>query len=114
VPLLPPLFFLSVTPLFYLVLYILDIPTSSASDSGFFFPSTSDSSSSVELNTDFNDGGVSPLSFSSLFFPSYSLLKNSNPFLLINMNAILHTLPTQLGCVIFSLMHVPINIPSMR
>ncbi|GMI04254.1 hypothetical protein TrRE_jg5009 [Triparma retinervis] len=114
-PLLPPLFFLSVTPLFYLTLYLLSIDLSTARASGFFFPETTPTSPPPGSPSPyFNDGGVPPTSFSSLFFPSYSLLQTpTNPFSLIDLNALFRTMPTQVGCVLFSLMHVPINIPSM-
>ena len=111
-PLFPPLYFLSVTPLFYLGLYVLGVTVSSAKEMGFFFPASSGGDDPSSAG--FFDGGVDPNSISAIFFPSYSFASGShNPFALINWAAVANTLPVQVGCVIFSLMHVPINIPSM-
>jgi len=83
--LLPPLFFLSLTPLFYLTTKSLGLSPPPC----YFFPTTSTV-----------DAAPSPL------YPTYGLS-------LLNFPALLATIPTQISCVIFSLMHAPINIPSM-
>ncbi|GMH62705.1 hypothetical protein TL16_g03534 [Triparma laevis f. inornata] len=113
-PLLPPLFFLSITPCFYIFLWLFNIKVSRVKQLGFLFPPTDGDTTTQDTSSTFEDGGVDPSSFAAIFFPSYSFAQNlSDPFALVSWSAIAKTLPVQLGCVVFSLMHVPINIPSM-
>jgi SulP family sulfate permease len=91
--LLPPLFFLSLTPLFYAAILMFDIDFQTLHGNGWMFPT----------NTSSDDPMSNPL---AIFFPTYGLHN-------ISISAILSTLPVQISCVIFSLMHAPINIPSM-
>ena len=91
--LLPPFFFLSLTPLFYVAIEVFGLSFAALNSSGWMFPSSEDPT----------DPTNSP---AAVFFPSYGL---SN----ISWTALLSTLPVQISCAVFSLMHAPINIPSM-
>lgn len=86
-PLFPPLYFVSIPPLFYLGLCISGISMESAREHGWFF------SRAPEM-------------------PFYTLWEQYDVSLIA-----WHVIPKQLGTIIgltfFSLMHVPINIPSL-
>jgi SulP family sulfate permease len=112
--LLPPIFFLSLTPLFHLAILALKVDRGQMGEEGWMFPDS----------TDPTDPTSSP---AAVFFPSWG---GDN----ISWKAVLATFPTQVrvlsgssaekvvltqypstqvSCVVFSLMHAPINIPSM-
>lgn len=85
---LPPFFFISIPPVFYGALYLLRIPVSTAHEGGWFF-----------------ERGPAV----------------KNPFLMwelmdvrtVQWSVVAESLPTIIALTIFSLMHVPINIPSL-
>ncbi|RMX66306.1 hypothetical protein DD238_003743 [Peronospora effusa] len=86
-PLFPPLFFVSIPPLFYVVLLLLGISTDSAREHGWFF----DRAPNVAFYTLWEQYDFSRVAW--------------------------HVIPRQFGTIVgltfFSLMHVPINIPSL-
>jgi sulfate permease, SulP family len=86
-PLLPPFFFISIPPVFYLALLILEIPVSQARANGWFFEAAEN---------------VNPM----LMWELMDVRK-------VDWTAVASTIPTILALTIFSLMHVPINIPSL-
>lgn len=86
-PLFPPLFFVSILPLFYVVLLVLGISTDTARASGWFF------------------SRAPHVAFSSLW--------EHYDFSLVAWHVIPKQLGTIIGLTFFSLMHVPINIPSL-
>uniref|UniRef100_A0AAV1T700 Sulfate transporter n=1 Tax=Peronospora matthiolae TaxID=2874970 RepID=A0AAV1T700_9STRA len=86
-PLFPPLFFVSIPPLFYVVLLLLGISTDTAREHGWFF----DRAPNV---------------------PFYSLWEQYD-FSLVVWHVIPKHFGTIVGLTFFSLMHVPINIPSL-
>jgi len=96
--LLSPIFFCLITPCFYTALWILKIPVSESKDAGYFFPSLSDhDESGVFLNSNFGT--------------PWDLWKVID-FSSVSWKAILDSFPTMIALVLFSLIHVPINIPA--
>jgi len=96
--LLSPIFFCIITPAFYLILWILNIPISESKDAGYFFPTLDDS----------GDSGV-PVD--AKFGTPWDLWKVID-FSTVSWAAILESFPTMVALVLFSLIHVPINIPA--
>uniref|UniRef100_H3HAS3 Sulfate Permease (SulP) Family n=3 Tax=Phytophthora ramorum TaxID=164328 RepID=H3HAS3_PHYRM len=86
-PLFPPLFFVSIPPLFYVLLLLLGISSETAREHGWFF----DRAPHV---------------------PFYSMWEQYD-FSLVAWHVIPKQLGTIIGLTFFSLMHVPINIPSL-
>jgi SulP family sulfate permease len=87
-PMLPPLYFISIPFIVYAVIYITRIPLSVARAQGWFFS---------EVST-----GASP-------FLMWELIDVSK----VNWASVGKSIPTVLALSVFSLMHVPINIPSL-
>jgi sulfate permease, SulP family len=87
-PLLAPFFFVSIPFIFYAILVITRTPIATAHQMGWFFQGVS--------------GKVDPL-----------LIWELIDFRLVNWMSILKSMPTIIALTIFSLMHVPINIPSL-
>jgi len=96
--LLSPIFFCMITPCFYLTLWISKIPISESKNAGYFFPSMS-------------NFGESDLSSDVKFGTPWDLWKVIN-FSSVSWVAILDSFPTMVALVLFSLIHVPINIPA--
>jgi SulP family sulfate permease len=94
VPLLSPIFFLSITPCFFLALRILDVSVDAARDAGYFFPLVAAAAGS---------------SSSSNTYDLFTTIR----FGLCDWTAVEDCLPTIVGLTVFSVMHVPINIPSL-
>ncbi|KAG7396206.1 hypothetical protein PHYBOEH_002647 [Phytophthora boehmeriae] len=86
-PLFPPLYFVSIPPLFYIVLLVFGISPETARENGWFF----DRAPHV---------------------PFYSLWEQYD-FSLVAWELIPKQFGTIVGLTFFSLMHVPINIPSL-
>lgn len=86
-PILPPFYFICIPPMFYIGLYLFDISTSQAHKDGWFFESTED---------------VNPL-----------LLWQLMDIRAVDWTIVLSSIPTVMALTIFSIMHVPINIPSL-
>ena len=86
-----PFFFLSIPFCFYTILSLFSVPIESARQFGWFFPQPVDSSSASQ-----------PLLM-------WQLLDLS----VIDWYALFLSLPTMLALVVFSLSHVPINVPSL-
>ena len=87
-PLLAPFFFVSIPFIFYILLFITRTPIARAHDMGWFFQGVI--------------GKTDP-------FLIWDLINFHN----INWTSILKSAPTIIALTIFSLMHVPINIPSL-
>eukprot|EP01041_Mallomonas_annulata_P003001 gene3001-5879_t len=85
--LLPPFYFVSITPIFYIILLLCRIDFSIAHDMGWFFP--------TQQSADF------------------WLIWDLIDFRSINWSTIGQLTPTIISLTVFSLMHVPINIPSL-
>uniref|UniRef100_K3XAZ1 STAS domain-containing protein n=1 Tax=Globisporangium ultimum (strain ATCC 200006 / CBS 805.95 / DAOM BR144) TaxID=431595 RepID=K3XAZ1_GLOUD len=86
-PLFPPLFFVSIPPLFYVALLVLGISPDIAREHGWFF----DRAPNVEFYT----------------------IWEQFDFTLVDWGVIPKQTGTIVGLTVFSLMHVPINIPSL-
>jgi SulP family sulfate permease len=101
--LLSPIYFCSITPIFYLGLVIVGMSVSDAEDVGYFFPHLDDDSestgSSSVLESIFQDGHLWDM-WTVINFPT------------VSWAAIWDCLPTLLALTLFSLIHVPINIPA--
>ena len=87
-PLLVPFFFVSIPFAFYAILLTIGVPIAEAHERGWFFEGVT--------------GDVDPL-----------LIWELIDFRLVNWSSILKSTPTIIALTIFSLMHVPINIPSL-
>jgi SulP family sulfate permease len=107
--LLSPLYFCSITPCFYLVLWIIRVPVQDAIDAGYFFPPIDDDNNAA------SDGGNSQNdSWIGVFVPTSDVLDlwRIVDFRTISWPAIGEALPTLISLILFSLIHVPINIPA--
>lgn len=91
-PLLGPIYYCFITPIFYAGLFAFGISKDSAMEMGYFFPPLS------------SNGSV----FSSDLFEIFTMVSLSE----ISWPAVIKSLPTLIGLAAFSLMHVPINIPA--
>jgi MFS superfamily sulfate permease-like transporter len=106
--LLTPLFYISITPLFYWGLWIGNISITDARDMGYFFPSTNiNSHESVDVI-----GGGTTLTSSPWMDPHLFDIFHIVQFNLIDWMAVLECTSTVIALVAFSLIHVPINIPA--
>lgn len=114
--LLSPIYFCSITPIFYLCLWLLGVSVDDAEKYGYFFPS---------LNPNPNcDGSDSCTTADSSFVALMSFMKSTVmnedifdmwkviDFKNISWVAIRDSIPTLIAITIFSLIHVPINIPA--
>lgn len=86
-PLLPPFYFLSITPLFYLALWALGVPQEVAREGQWLF-------------------AFPPETSPTLMWDVFVLSD-------VRWDVILRSMPTMIAMTVFSLMHVPINIPSL-
>jgi len=99
-PLLGPIYYICITPVFYILLALLGISSEDASNAGFFFPS-------LESGNDDSDGSSSTIGGSSLF-DIFTIVNFST----ISWTAVVKSIPTIVSLTAFSLIHVPINIPA--
>lgn len=91
-PLLCPIYYCCITPLFYLVLGWVGMTVETAEKNGYFFPPLSTSGSA--FNSDL-----------------FNIFTEVNPYL-ISWRAVIKSIPTMISLTAFSLIHVPINIPA--
>lgn len=91
-PLLGPIYYCCITPIFYIALHYCGISPNDAEKAGYFFPPFI-SSGSVYNKELFN------------IFTSINIA-------LISWKSVIKCIPTVLGLAAFSLIHVPINIPA--
>ena len=96
-PLLGPIYYICITPVFYIFLAILGVSSDDASDAGFFFPSLESG----------GDGNSSSIIDDSLF-DIFTVVNFST----ISWTAVAKSIPTIVSLTAFSLIHVPINIPA--
>jgi len=99
-PLLSPIFFCLITPCFYIVLFFMRIPISTAKEAGYFFPQISVAATDAADDL-----------YSDKFGTPWDLWKVID-FSLVSWHAVLDSIPTTVALVLFSLIHVPINIPA--
>jgi sulfate permease, SulP family len=97
--LLSPIYFCLITPTFYLGLWILGISIQYATDEGFFFPSLQ------QVQGEEGNTGMSILSTLTSMWRIIDIRSISIP-------AIMDSISTMVALTLFSLIHVPINIPA--
>ena len=102
-PLLSPVYYCMITPLFYFGLWMVGISMDEATEEGYFFPS---------IGAD--AGGDSPVPSSSSLFADPHLwdIFHIVDFSTISWMAVLKSTGTMIALAAFSLIHVPINIPA--
>jgi len=98
--LLSPIFFCMITPIFYTVVYGLDLDIGE----GYFFPQLDNAGSS-------GSGSIESI-FNRVFhkdlFDMWRVVDLRN----ISWSAVVESIPTMMALSLFSLIHVPINIPA--
>ena len=102
--LLSPIYFCMITPLFYVGLFIFQYPVQQAREEGYFFPAISTAGGSDEGTTSIwedilEDKGI---------FDMFKVLN----FSAVSWSALFDSIPTLVALTLFSLIHVPINIPA--
>mmetsp|Transcript_29741 Transcript_29741/g.45337 ORF Transcript_29741/g.45337 Transcript_29741/m.45337 type:complete len:754 (-) Transcript_29741:1325-3586(-) len=100
-PLLSPVYFCLLTPLFYLGLWILDIPILKAEEEGFFFPGSENTCGSETCS-----------GWSTIWNEDIAAIWSVIDFSTISWTAVGKCIPTMIALTAFSLIHVPINIPA--
>lgn len=100
-PLLSPIYFCLITPVFYLGIWASGLSVETAFSEGYFFPPLDESGA----------GGVDSF-LSPLWSESTWAIFRVVDFTSISWAAVLESIPTMLALVLFSLIHVPINIPA--
>jgi sulfate permease, SulP family len=106
--LLSPIYFCSITPIFYLGLLVLQVPVQDARDGGFLFPAIETAATGTYTTT--NEGGLweNILSDEGIWYIWKFL-----DIRVVSFGAILESVPTLVALTLFSLIHVPINIPAL-
>jgi len=99
--LLSPIYFCLITPVFYTVLLVFQIDTANAAE--YFFPS---------LLEDCGDSPCSSNVWKSIFNEDLLDMWKVIDFSVVSWSAIANATPTLLSLTLFSLIHVPINIPA--
>jgi len=105
-PLLSPLYYCAITPLFYLGLKLIGLSTEEAHSEGYFFPSLIDSTE-VSTGSRCSDGFICSV-FDHHLYDIFTIVD----FNTINWTAVAKAIPTLVSLISFSLIHVPINIPA--
>jgi Sulfate permease family len=100
-PLLSPVYFCSITPMFYLALYLTGTSMEQATQAGYFFPSLITTDSAETLG---DQGGG--------FFSNLFVLWTAIDVRTFSWGALYDSIPTMVALAMFSLIHVPINIPA--
>ena len=91
-PLLGPIYYCCITPIFYITLHCFGISLEAAEKAGYFFPPFISSGSVYNKEL-------------------FDIFTSINPSL-ISWKSVIKCIPTVLGLAAFSLIHVPINIPA--
>lgn len=106
-PLLAPLFFCLITPIFYLGLWIFGVDMQTAMQAGYFFPS-SDGCDASGADADCGYASLWESVFNEHLFDMWRVFD----FTTVSWRAVFKSLPTVVALSAFSLIHVPINIPA--
>jgi len=111
--LLSPIYFCMITPAFYAALWVFKVTVDDAEDRGYFFPQLDPDTCSGDNCSSASSASASTLSFLDNIFKADLLdmwrvvdLRN------ISWPAIIDSIPTLIALSLFSLIHVPINIPA--
>ena len=102
-PLLAPVYFISITPMFYLILWIGQVDWQYANSAGFFFPSLL-----TIVNQNQNQPSPTSVIFGGQLLDMWSVIDVR----CISWPAVWDAVPTMVALTLFSLIHVPINIPA--
>jgi SulP family sulfate permease len=107
-PLLSPLYFCSITPVFYMALFVLGVNIETATEEGFFFPALD----KCTIGGGENGEACSTSLWDSIFDQNlFNIWKVVN-FSTVSFPALMDAIPTLVALTLFSLIHVPINIPA--
>lgn len=102
--LLSPIYFCMITPIVYAALLFSGFDFSIAYEAGYFFPS---------LNDDIcSENSCSTSVWNSIFNKDLFVMWKLIDFKAVSWLAIIDAIPTLLALTLFSLIHVPINIPA--
>jgi len=104
-PLLSPITFCLITPVFYFGMWVFRRHLNDAKDAGYFFPSLDDCSTE-------ECGNVTRSAWDSIFDEHMWDIWRVIDFSTISWTAVYHSIPTLVALALFSLIHVPINIPA--
>lgn len=108
--LLSPIYFCLITPMFYAGLFLLRIDLHTCKDAGYFFPSL-DQGESICDGDECSESVFEVIRdsfFNKDVFDMWRFIKWSN----VSYAAIVESIPTLISLTLFSLIHVPINIPA--
>ena len=100
-PLLSPVYFCLITPTFYAILWISQISIDTASDMGYFFPPVTDDQGE-------SDTFQTQTTVWSHLLDLWSVINLGS----VSWEAVWDSIPTMVALTLFSLIHVPINIPA--
>lgn len=100
--LLSPIYFCCITPIFYAALWLFHVDLQTAKNAGYFFPSLDDCDPSLQ------DCSSTSSIIDEHTFDMWRVIN----FSVVSWSAILSTIPTLVALILFSLIHVPINIPA--
>jgi SulP family sulfate permease len=103
--LLSPVFFIMITPIFYAALWILGIEINDANEAGYLFPSLLEKCGDLEYCA---SSSMWDTIFNKDLFDIWRVIDLS----VVSWSAIADSIPTLIALTLFSLIHVPINIPA--
>jgi SulP family sulfate permease len=101
--LLSPIFFCLITPVFYAVVGLFHVDLKYVNDAGYLFPSLLDDCDGATCSSNWLDS-----IFSENLFDMWTIIDFSK----VSLPAIADSIPTLVALTLFSLIHVPINIPA--
>ena len=115
--LLTPIYFCMITPIFYLFLWIFQVKINDVKRHGYFFPSLNDNPHR-DCNYEGGSSTACPVSAVAKSFLESSF--NAEAFIMwrvfdissVSWRCIFRSIPTLISLAVFSLIHVPINIPA--
>jgi SulP family sulfate permease len=100
--LLSPIYFCMITPLFYGALWVFRVDVEDAMEAGYFFPSLDDCDQTSQ------DCSTRSTIFDEHLWDMWRVIDLS----VVSWPAIINCVPTLVALTLFSLIHVPINIPA--
>lgn len=101
--LLTPIYFCMITPIFYAILYVSNISIDTLEEAGYFFPPLEEDGNGTDSGT-----GLSKIFADPHIWDMWTVINLST----VSWVAIWESLPVLLALTLFSLIHVPINIPA--
>ena len=101
--LLSPIYFCLITPIFYFALWIFRVDIATATEAGYFFPSLDDDCDPSQQDCSSSSSIIDEHTFDMWRVIDFSV---------VSWSAIASSIPTLVALILFSLIHVPINIPA--